>query len=171
MADLDRTSDPGIYKRTTSRGETRYVVTYWVGGKQRQATRRTLKEARALKRSRETDRDPGELFEGSHRPFREYAEEWVDSYHGNGRRGLTEHTREEYRRDLNRYAYPFLSARLGRSLSSLARADMRAWASWLCDEKEQGKRLADATVRRVMAPVRACLSTRRRRWPNSGQPG
>jgi integrase len=159
MSALEKTNDPGIYKRTTARGETRYVVTYWVGGQQRQATRRTLREARALKRSREADRDRGELFEASHRPFREYAAEWVESYQGNGRRGLTEQTRAEYRRDLDRYAYPFLSDRLGRNLASLSRADMRSWAAWLCDEKELGKRLADATVRRVMAPVRACLST------------
>jgi hypothetical protein len=82
MAALEKTNDPGIYKRTTERGETRYVVTYWVNGKQRQRTRRTLREARALKRSRETDRDRGELFEASHRPFREYAEEWIESYQG-----------------------------------------------------------------------------------------
>ena len=87
MAALEKTNDPGIYKRETARGDTRYVVTYWVGGKQRQATRRTLREARALKRSREADRDRGELFEASHRSFREYAAEWVESYQGNGRRG------------------------------------------------------------------------------------
>jgi integrase len=159
MAALDKTNDPGIYKRETARGDTRYVVTYWVGGKQRQATRRTLREARALKRSREADRDRGELFEASRRSFREYAAEWVESYQGNGRRGLTEQTRAEYRRDLTRYAYPFIADHLGRSLASLTRADIRSWAAWLCDEKEHGKRLADATVRRVMAPVRACLST------------
>ena len=121
--------------------------------------RRTLREARALKRSREADRDRGELFEASHRSFREYAAEWVESYQGNGRRGLTEQTRARTRRDLYRYAYPFIADHLGRSLASLTRADMRSSAAWLCNEKEQGKRLADATVRRVMAPVRACLST------------
>src|SRR4051812_32150969 len=117
MAGLTKTKHPGIYARQTARGETRYVVTTWVDGNQRQHTRRTLREARKLKRSRESDRDRGELFEASHRPFREYAAEWVESYQGNGRRGLTEQTRGEYRRDLARYAYPFLSDRLGRSLA------------------------------------------------------
>jgi hypothetical protein len=158
MAALEKTNDPGIYKRTIERGETRYVVTYWVNGKPRQRTRRTLREARALKRSRETDRDRGELFEAGHRPFREYAEEWIESYQGR-RRGFTEQTPDEYRRALELYAYPYLAERLGRSLASLTRADIRGWVAWICDEKEQGKRRADASIRRFMAPVRACLAT------------
>ena len=52
---------------------------------------------------------------------------------------------------------------------------MSNWIAWLCDEREQGKRrarekdegtakpvrLQDATVRRILSPLRACLSTAR----------
>jgi integrase len=36
------------------------------------------------------------------------------------------------------------------------------WIAWLCDERAQGRRLADATVRRIVSPVRACLATAKR---------
>src|SRR4051812_17004566 len=94
---------PGIYRR----GD-RYVVAYRAGGRQRRETVRTLRQAIRLKRARETDRDRGEYQEDSRLRFREYAEEWIGRYRGNGRRGFTENTREDYRRDLDRYAYPFL---------------------------------------------------------------
>ena len=68
-------------------------------------------------------------------PFRAYAEEWIERYHGNGRRGFTEDTRAEYRRDLERYAYPALRrpARPHRCRGS-RRATWRTWIGWLCDE-------------------------------------
>ncbi len=103
---------------------------------------------------------------------------------GNGRRGFTEDTRTEYRRDLERYAIP----RLGRHrLEQITARDIAQLIAWLCDEQAQATRyaeesraalaakrnvpesslplvvepryLADATVRRVLAPVRACLRT------------
>lgn len=48
-----------------------------------------------------------------------YAEEWIGRYQGNGRRGFTENTRDDYRRDLNRYMYPFFHERLDRTVSSV----------------------------------------------------
>jgi integrase len=36
------------------------------------------------------------------------------------------------------------------------------WIGWLCDERGQGRRLADASVRRILSPLRACLATARR---------
>jgi integrase len=148
---------PGIYRRGS-----RYVVVYKVDGRQRKESARTLDEARRLKSARTTDRDRGEFQEQSRVPLREYAEEWIERYQGNGRRGFTENTRDEYRRDLKRYAYPFLSERLGRTVSGITPRDVANWIAWLCDEREQGRALADATVRRVVSPVRACLATARR---------
>jgi len=34
------------------------------------------------------------------------ASAWVERYQGTGRRGFREHTRADYRRDLERYAFP-----------------------------------------------------------------
>ncbi len=35
----------------------------------------------------------------------------------------------------------------------------RRFVAWLCDESAQGRELSDATVRNIMAPLRACLAT------------
>jgi integrase len=157
MAKMVRTRDRGIYKRGS-----RYVVVYYVNGRQRKEAARTLKEARALKRARETDRDRGELQSESRIAFRTYAEEWIERYHGNGRRGFTDDTRDDYRRDLARYAYPFLDDRLGRTVSSITPRDVSRWIGWVADEKAQGRRLADGSIRRIVAPVRSCLATAKR---------
>lgn len=181
-APLTKTRHPGIYKRGN-----RYVVRYRVNGSQRQESARTLEEALRLKRARETDRDRGEFEAQSRIPFREYADEWIERYQGNGRRGFTENTRDDYRRDLKHYAFPYLDERLGRTVSSLSSRDVANWIGWLCDAPEQGRRrderrkaqaerqnrpapkksggplsLSDATVRRIVSPVRACLSTAKR---------
>ena len=155
---LTKTGDKGIYKR-----EYRHVVVYYVNGKQRREyVSGGIKEARRVKAARVADRDRGELQEESRIPFRRFAGEWVERYRGNGRRGFTEGTRDEYRRDLKRYAYPFFDERLGRTVSSITPRDVDRWIAWLCDEREQGRLLADASVRRIVSPLRACLATARR---------
>lgn len=182
-APLEQTRHPGIYKR----GD-RYVVAYRANGRQKRETVPTLKAALRVKRARETDRDRGEYHEESRLRFRDYADEWVARYQGNGRRGFTEDTRADYRRDLERYAFPYLDARLGRTVAGIRRRDLANWIGWLCDPEAQGAEaertrrerearrrgvaisavpalpvepvhLADATIRRVACPVRACLAT------------
>src|SRR4051794_23585535 len=159
MDTKERTSVPGIFKRKTNRGETRYVVVYYVGGRQKQETVGTMKAARKLKAARATDRDRGELFEGSNTPFRVYAEEWIERYQGNGRRGFTEQTRDEYRRDLKSYAYPQVG---DKAVSAITPRDVSNWIGWLCDRRVRrskknpgGRALSDASVRRIVAPVRS----------------
>lgn len=168
------TQYPGISKRGS-----RYSVRYRVNGKYHRASARTLQEARELKRARETARDRGEhdLVTEGKAPLREYAVEWVERYQGNGRKGFAESTREEYRRDLDRYVLP----QLGRfKLSGIRHRDVSDWVAWLCDEAKQGVRvddelkaagkkpkggpvrLSDATVRRILVPLRSCLATARR---------
>jgi integrase len=163
---MEKTNDPGIYKRKTKQGDTRYVVVYYVGGRQKRETARTLKDARRLKAARATDRDRGELFEGSNAPFREYAAEWIERYQGNGRRGFTEATRDEYRRDLKRYAYPQLC---DKPVSAITPRDVANWIGWLCDQRRMrtkknpgGRALSDSSIRRILAPVRSCLATAKR---------
>lgn len=173
-----KTKHPGIYKRGNS-----YYVRYRVNGTKHGVSVSTLKEALEVKRSREVARDRGEhdLITEGKIPLRDYALEWIGRYSGNGRSGFTENTRAEYLRDLNRYVLP----RLGSvKLSALRHRDVADWVAWLCDEKAQGKRVAeekkaeskvdnsaaptkpvrlsDATVRRVLCPLRACLATARR---------
>src|SRR5215204_992898 len=137
----------------------RYVFSYRLNGKQRWESARTLTEAQRLKAHRSADADRGELHERSRLTFREYAEEWVERYQGQGRSGFRASTRGDYRRDLKRYAFSYFDERLGLKLSEVTPRDVANFLAWLTDEREQGKRLADATVRRIFAPVRACLAT------------
>jgi integrase len=154
---MEKARHPGIYKRGS-----RYVVVYHVDGRQRKESANTLEEARRLKAARTADRDRGEFQELSRDGFRDYAEEWIESYQGTGKRGFTENSRDDYRRSLELYAYPFFGARLNRTLAGITPRDVARWIAWLCDEKEQGRALADASVRRIVAPVRSCLGTAKR---------
>ena len=181
---MTKTRHAGIYKRGG-----KYVFRYRAGGTQYAESADTLEEARQKKTAREAARDRGEHDQvtQARTPFREYAEEWVDRYQGNGRRGFNDDTREEYRRDLRRYAYPLLG---GLRLGSITPRTIAEVIAWLCDEEKQGRRVAlerreikaarlgvpagslplevepvrisDATVRRIMAPIRACFATARR---------
>jgi integrase len=174
-AKLEKTSTPGVYKRGS-----RYAVIYRDGsGVQRQESARTLDDARRLRARRMASVDDGSYAPKTRERLVDFAREWVERYQGNGRRGFTEDTREEYKRDLERYAIPFL----GRyRLEQITPRHIAEFVAWLCDEDAQGRRraeereahrgrrwfarssieyqpvhLADATVRRILAPLRSCL--------------
>ena len=179
-AKMEKTNTPGVYKRGS-----RYAVLYRdVAGRQRQESARTYDEARRLRTARAASVDDGSYQPQTRELFGDYARAWVDRYQGNGRRGFTEDTRTEYRRDLERYAIP----RLGRMrLEQITARDVAQLIAWMCDEQAQGRReaeevraalaekrgvapaslplkvapryMADATVRRVLAPLRACMRT------------
>jgi integrase len=182
-APMEKTRYPGIFKRGS-----RYVVVYRAGGKQRKESVGTLREARALRASRQADVARGEWHEATTLTFNKYALEWVERYQGRGR-GFRESTRDEYRRALVRYAIPFFTDRHRRTVSQITPRDIANFVAWLCDEKAQAqhdrelaaratadaiarserrpplhrpvdsKRFTDSTVRNIVNPVRACLRT------------
>jgi integrase len=151
---MERTQTPGIFKRGS-----RYVVVYRAGGRQRKESCRTLAEARAVRAARLADAARGELFEASRITFAAYAMEWVERYQGRGRRGFRDATRDDYRRDLRRYALAFFHER--RRLADVTPRDLAQYVAWLCERRDGrgGEPLADATVRRIVAPVRAALAS------------
>ncbi|HRV60826.1 MAG TPA: site-specific integrase [Solirubrobacterales bacterium] len=182
-AKLEKTRHPGIYRRGA-----RYVVRYTDGdGKTRQESARTLDDARTLKARRIAEVDAGEHQPASRIKFSEYATDWVGRYQGRGSRGFRESTRDDYRRDLNRYVIPYFNGKVRRTVEQISPTDVAGFVAWLCDQDAQGKRvadekrqksaerdgvdaktvkvktepvyLADATVRRILSPLRACLST------------
>jgi len=154
-APLVKTSHPGIFRR----GE-RYVIVYLVNGRQRRETVRTLDDARRLKRAREADRDRGDLVALDRVTLHEYAREWVERYVGKGRSGFRESTRDDYRRDLNKYALRYFDA--GKQLSAVTPRDVAGFLAWLCKQPAPGGRtLADASVRRILNPLRSCFATAR----------
>jgi integrase len=176
---LEKTKTPGIFKRGS-----RYVFVYRANGKQKWESARTLDEARRKKSERHTDVGRGEFEERSRLPLREYAEAWIERYLGRGRGGFREGTRDEYRRQLEQYIYPYFASA---KLTEITPSRMASFVAWLCDEKAQGRRvheqrrkaeaeklgvplsqverekdpklaLSDATVRNILAPLRACLA-------------
>jgi integrase len=182
-AKLEATRTPGIFKRGS-----RYAVIYRdAEGRQRQESARTLDEARNLKNGRSAAVQSGEFHAASRVKLRDYAREWVDRYQGQGRRGFRENTRDEYKRDLEGYVLPYLDGKLRRRVEQVTPRDVAAFVGWLCDEREQGRRiaerrrekladkrgvppstiplevepvhLADATVRRILSPLRACMAS------------
>lgn len=144
---LEKTSTAGIYKRGG-----RYVVTYRdPQGRQRKQFARTLAEARDVKAAMRADVARGEYRTLSRVTFAEYAPEWIRSYQGRTSRGFRETTRDEYRRDLERDAIPFLG-RL--RLAEIEPRDIKRYAAHLA-----GRGLSPASVRLGIAPVRALLAT------------
>jgi integrase len=149
-AKLEATKTAGVYRRGA-----RYAVIYRDGeGRQRQESARTYDEARRLRARRAASIEDGSYQPQTRERFADYGRQWIERYPGNGRRGFTEDTRKDYRRDLERYAIPFLG-RL--RLEQITPRHIAEYIAWLCDERQQDRRLADATVRRILAPVRACL--------------
>ena len=159
-ANREKTRTPGIYKRGG-----RYVFSYRVEGKQHWESARTLDEARRKRSARSTDIGRGEFEERSRVLLRNYATEWVERYLGRGRGGFREGTRDEYRRQLKQYVLPYFN---GAKLTEVTPSRVAAFVGWLCeqtkpapseDDKERRVPLSDATVRNIMAPLRACLSS------------
>jgi integrase len=152
-AKMEKTQTPGIYRRGG-----RYVFSYRVDGQQRWESYRTLTEARRAKSARTTDIERGEFQERSRVTFREYAEAWVGRYLGRRRGGFREATRDEYRRQLNQYAFPYFREI---RLTEINPSRVAGFIAWLADEDKQGRALSDRTIRSIMAPLRACLATAR----------
>jgi integrase len=163
-AKMVKTATPGIYKRGG-----RYVVVYKVDGRQKKESARTLDEARKLKAARTADIARGEFHEANRVTFHKYARDWVERYNGRGRRGFREVTRDDYRRDLEHYAFKHFGARV--RVSEITPLKIAQFVAWLCEQEvpraavklgeapKPPKLLADATVRRILAPVRACLGS------------
>ena len=93
----------------------------------------------------------GEFRESSRARLEDYAREWVRTYEGRTSRGIRPETVAEYERDLQLHVLPVIGHR---RLSEIEQRDLKALARHLAD-----KGLSAATVRIVMAPVRALFAT------------
>lgn len=160
-AKLEKTRTPGIFKRGS-----RYVFSYRVNGKQKWESCRTLDEARRAKQARSVDISRGEFEERSRITLHEYALEWVERYQGSGQHAIRPGTRDEYRRQLKQYALRFFGER--ERLTDLTPRRIAQFGEWLREQtrpapiegdKSRTVALSNATVKRIMAPLQACLST------------
>jgi integrase len=155
-AKLLKTKTPGIYKRGS-----RYVFSYRVDGKQRWESCRTLEEARRAKSARQTDISRGEFEERSRITLHEYANDWIERYHGTGRRGFRDETRDEYRALLEKYALSYF--RPGLQLVDVDPKRIAEFIGWLVKQPNgRGGQLSDKSVRNTLGPLMACLASAKR---------
>ncbi len=184
-AKLEKTKTPGVFKR----GDRYTVVYYDAEGKQRRESAHTYDEARKLKSARTTQVATGEFHADAKVRLHDYGREWVKRYHGKGRRGFRENTRDEYTRVLEQYVFRYFHGRT--QLAAIQPKHVAAFVGWLCDAEAQGKRaaeqrreamaaklgvpvghvkpsdvgdaepvaLSDSTIKNIMAPLKAMLST------------
>jgi integrase len=133
---------PGIWRRGN-----RYVVKYTDRGKPRKKYLRTLTEAKKFKATAAA----GDARPTSARSFQSYAPEWVQTYRGRSRKGVSEETRESYAYALTAYAIPYFRTT---RLDHIDAPRLRRFIGHL-----EKKGLAPGTIRRYYAPVRALLAT------------
>lgn len=170
---LEKTKTPGVYRRQNRTGKPTYVVTYRDSrGRSQQATARTYDEARQKRHDLAAAAKRGELDQDAQDrnvAFEAYAKEWVERYHGRGRRGFREGTRDEYRRLLDAYAFRFFSPRL--KLVALTPRRVAEFVAWLAQQTTPtrttpagkvlsgGEPLSDNTIRNALNPVRALCAS------------
>lgn len=151
-----KTKTPGVYKRGN-----RYAVVYRdAGGTQHKEAARTYDDARRLKAKREAEVSTGEFSSLQRITLHDYATSWVETYAGTRADGISDRTRDDYRRDLNAYALAYFSPR--RPLVSITTHDVQKLVTWLMDEDEQERALTSRTVKRILAPLSACYTTAKR---------
>lgn len=121
-AKMKKTKTPGVYKRGS-----RYVEVWTYRGRQYKKSHSTYAEARESKARRiGGDRRPE-----TRKNFGEYFRTWIKTYTGRTASGLSETTREEYRRSIEALALPVW--RTWR-LSEIEQADIRELFSALRNE-------------------------------------
>ena len=120
-------------------------------GRQRFRSAPTLAEAQILKAVLAADVARGELREVSRETFAVYARSWIKTYTGRTGNGIREATRLDYERDLEASVIPALGRR---RMNEIELRDIKAIAASL---KQQG--LAPATIRNILAPVKALFAT------------
>lgn len=149
------TKTPGVFKRGG-----KYVVTFRdANGRQRKESYRTYEVARSKKREREREVERGEYAPTSNILFHDYAREWADTYNGR-RKKVRQRTKDEYKRDLEAYAFRYFPAT--KRLKAIEARDIDRFIAWLMDAAEQGRSLSPRTVERILVPVKLCLKSARR---------
>jgi integrase len=162
-ASMLKTKTPGIYRRGS-----KYVFSYRVEGAQRWESFRTLDEARRAKSARSVDIERGEFEQRSRETLHAYISAWIETYEGNGKLAIREGTRIEYRRQIDKYVLKCPAFPTQLKLTEVTPRRVADFGRWLReqtkpaptkDEPERRVPLSDATVRRIMAPLQACLRT------------
>jgi integrase len=152
MAKLTKTSTPGIYRRHTKgctggRCTCSYVVVWRHRGRQETETFRTMAEAREAKGNRES----GDSRPTSRITLGDYFEEWIETYSGRTSRGLSERSRQLYRRSAEDH---FLTPWRTWKLADVEPTDVRRLYGEL-----RRKGSSTSTLRQLRSTLSAMFST------------
>src|SRR4051794_4434380 len=147
---LLKTDVPGVYKRGS-----RYVAVTQFRGKRIKSYHRTKAEARRAKAQRQAGGRPT-----CREPFEHYAERWLVEYRGRTARGIAPSTRAAYALLFRTYVIPFFG---GRRIGDVGRLDVKQFIDYLVTLEPRhpqrgATRLSRATVRRIVAPLKAMLA-------------
>jgi integrase len=138
-----KSKHPGVYPRGR-----RFAYTWRdKDGVQRWGSEATREEAWRSKSRRDGSRRSADA-----ETVVEYARDWIKRYPGRTTAGISKETREDYGRDLERHVLPFWGSRL--RLVDLDPRDISDLVQHLAE-----KDLADATIKKVLAPLKAMLLT------------
>jgi integrase len=152
MAKLTKTSTPGVYRRHTKectggRCTCSYVVVWRHRGKQETETFRTMAEAREAK----GNRDAGDSRPTSRITLDDYFGEWIGTYSGRTSRGLSERSRQLYRRSAEDH---FLTRWRTWKLADVEPTDVRRLYGEL-----RRKGSSTSTLRQLRSTLSAMFST------------
>ena len=155
---LVRTSVPGVFKREPA-GTHPYVLIWRHRGRQHKEYFRTFAEARERK---------GQVQAGDRRPtlqvrFEDFYDRWIDTYAGRTERGLTETTRTEYRRLIERHV---LDRWRAWKVGEIEPPDVRALFS---DLRSDG--VGGPTLRKLRTALSSLFAYRRRGCGAALEPG
>jgi integrase len=147
---------PGFYRRREGgpvyfRYRDRRRKQVWVSA-------RTIRQAEREKIRLEDEVERGVHRAPSRERFADYAHDWIETYQGRTSRGIQEHTREEYRRLLERDAIPFFGQM---RLSEIGPRDVKRFVAEVGERigERSGKPVSPDTVRLAVQPVKALLAT------------
>lgn len=157
-APMIATAYPGIFERRGARG-TVYVVKYRdLNGRQTGKTFKSLTAARKGQAKLLASVEDGTYAAPKKITLHAYAREWIAGYQGRSERGVRDRTRREYARDLERYPLRFFAQKT--QLAAITKPDVKRFVTWLADPgNHDGQALTPRSVRRILAPLQACLAT------------
>jgi integrase len=150
---FEKTKWPGVFKRGDA-----YVVRVTVGGRKRQRSAPTAREAMALRDELRVARARGEFVQSERLTLEQYASEWLAGYRGRSRTGVRAPTVAKYRRSLELHVLPSLGAQ---KLGAIRTPHVDRLARLLAEGSAPSppgfarKPLAPGSVQRAIAPLRA----------------
>lgn len=131
--------------------------------RQRWGSARTLTEAKRLRAQLQTDVARGEHRPATSETFKAYARSWVVTYQGRTSQRITEGTRDDYQRRLERDAIPYFGEL---RLVDITPQELKAFAAYVAGRKRKRVRKGEPThglsndgVRLALAPVKMLLAT------------